>query len=151
MTDLSKKELRAWTRLQMVHGRVTGLLERALASDGLPPLDWYGLLTALGRVPASGARPFELEQATGEAQYTVSRLLDRMAREGLVIRNACEDDRRGALVSLSDKGAGTLANMRETCQRVLQQEFVDLLSGKKVKALDGMLGDLLPERRTSPD
>lgn len=147
MSTLTKKELRAWARLQMVHARVSSRLDEALNGDGLPPLGWFGLLSALSQASAAGVRPFELERETGEAQYTVSRLLDRMTKEGLVVRTSCEDDRRGALVALSDKGAETASRMRETCERILSTEFVSLLSGKKIKALDGMLGDLLPERR----
>lgn len=150
MVELSKKELRAWVRLDKAHRRLTAVLQSALSQAGLPPLGWYALLKELSRGPAGGMRPFELEEATGEAQYNVSRLLDRMVKDGVVARSYCEDDRRGALVALSPKGAETLARMRDVYEATLSRELVDRLSGKEVKALDGLLGELLPERKRGP-
>lgn len=146
-TDLAKKELRAWLRLGKVHARMTASIDLRFKAEGQPPAAWFPILSELARCGPEGLRPFELEQATGEAQYNVSRLLDRIGKAGLVGRRACEDDRRGWRVALTEAGAEAAARMRAIHDAVLAAEFVAPLTGKQVKTLDGVLGDLLRKDR----
>ena len=147
MTDLAKKEIRAWNRLSRVHALVTGALDARLKGAGLPPASWYPILSALGKADVAGLRPFEIEEATGEAQYNVSRLLDRMAKAGVVLRSPCEDDRRGWRVALAEPGRAMHARMWEVYAACLAESFVDPLSGKQIRALDEICGDLLDRVR----
>jgi len=72
----------------------------------------HGLDGALFDVLATLRRqgePFELRarELAGQLMLTASgatKRLDRLAREGLVRREACEDDRRGVMVRLTAKG-----------------------------------------------
>ena len=66
------------------------------------------LFDVLATLRRQGA-PFELRasQLAGQLMLTASgttKRLDRLARDGLVQREACEDDRRGVMVRLTTKG-----------------------------------------------
>jgi DNA-binding MarR family transcriptional regulator len=145
--DLAKKELRAWLRLGKVHARLTAAIDLRFKSEGQPPAAWFPILSELARCGPEGLRPFELEQATGEAQYNISRLLDRMTKAGLVARQACEDDRRGWRVALTESGGAAAARMRTIHDVALAEDFIAPLTGKQVKSLDSILGDLLRKER----
>ena len=67
-------------------------------------LGWYDALLELDKAGASGIRPFELKERLLLPQYGMSRLLDRMAKAGLVDRQDVEDDGRGQIVRLTEKG-----------------------------------------------
>src|SRR5215813_9555117 len=81
----------AWTRLVRAEQAVLRAVERDLKEAGFPPLAWYDVL-------------LELVQKTLLAQYNLSRLLDRLEREGLIRRQTCPDDARGQWVVVTDRG-----------------------------------------------
>ncbi|MDE2364121.1 MAG: winged helix-turn-helix transcriptional regulator [Hyphomicrobiales bacterium] len=149
MIDLGKKDMRAWTRLARTHALVTGALDARLKAAGLPPASWYPILVELEKADPGGLRPFEIEEATGEAQYNISRLLDRMTKAGLIVRAPCENDRRGWRIALAEPGRTTRSRMREIYGACLAERFVDPLSGKQIRALDEILGDLLTRAKKS--
>src|ERR1043165_2264839 len=90
--------VRAWASLTRAQQRAQGEIESALKAAGLPSLAWYDVLLETERAGEDGLPPFELERAMLLAQYTLSRLVDRMAAAGLVERRPCDDDGRGHMV-----------------------------------------------------
>lgn len=147
MAEISKKALRSWRRLEKSHAIVSGKIEAALKSSGLPPLIWLRALDELERRNESGLRPFELQSALGLEQPAVSRLLEKMTVEGMVARQECTDDRRGWRVSATPLGRQAHARMVESYTAALSQHFLGHLSDKQAKALDEILGDLLDAAR----
>ncbi|WP_233252644.1 MarR family winged helix-turn-helix transcriptional regulator [Maritimibacter sp. 55A14] len=79
-------------------------IEYALKTAGLPKLSWYDALLEIEKAGAAGIRPFDLKERLLLPQYGMSRLLDRMAKAGLVDRQDVEDDGRGQIVRLTQKG-----------------------------------------------
>ena len=146
MVELSKKALRSWTRLMRAHARTSAAIEERLKSAGLPAFACYALLNELERGPVDGLRPFELEHATGEPQYGVSRLSERLAKAGLIRRTECADDRRGWRISLTDEGRAMRGRMWDVYSAVLAETYVDRLGDKQIKALDDILGDLVKRK-----
>src|SRR5262245_60872138 len=106
----SDAAVKAWTRLIRAHDRVLGAIEQDLKAGGCPPLAWYDVLLELSRAADGRLRPFEIEKETLLAQYNLSRLLDRLEKEGLVAREPCEDDARGQWVVVTEKGRTTQAS-----------------------------------------
>ena len=78
----SEAVTRAWIRLNRARDRVLGAIEQDLKAGGCPPLAWYDVLLELSRAPDGRLRPFEIEKVTLLAQYNLSRLLDRLEKEG---------------------------------------------------------------------
>jgi DNA-binding MarR family transcriptional regulator len=95
----------AWVRLHRAQRKALAAVEAASKRAGFPPLVWYDVLLELDR-PGNerGLRPYDLERRMLLAQYNLSRLIDRMEREGLVERGACPQDGRGQMIVITDAG-----------------------------------------------
>ena len=97
------QNLSAWQALSRTHRRLQGHLESALKTEGLPPLDVLDALTALD-AGSDGQTAKSLEQSLAMPQYGVSRLLDRMEKDGLIRRIADASDKRLKHVQLTETG-----------------------------------------------
>ncbi len=110
-TDPSESAVRAWARLVRVQQALLAVVEHDLKAAGQPPLAWYDVLLELERAEHGRLRPHELERRLLLAQYTLSRLLDRLERAGLVRREPCGEDGRGHWVTLTTAGRERRAQM----------------------------------------
>ncbi|MDC9831843.1 MarR family winged helix-turn-helix transcriptional regulator [Rhizobium binxianense] len=94
----------AWTSIMRARERLLGAIEAELKAAGLPPLAWYDVLWELARSQDGRLRPYEIEERTLLTQYNLSRLIDRLEREGLVRREVFAEDGRGRWVVVTDAG-----------------------------------------------
>ena len=130
---------RAWIRLMRARDAVLGAIERDLKAADLPPLAWYDVLLELTRAPQGRLRPSEIERETLLAQYNLSRLLDRLEREGLIGRLPYEGDARGQWVVITDTGRALQARMWKTYAKAIQRHVGDRLDDKAAAALADLL------------
>ena len=92
--------------------------------------------------PTGRLRPFEIEKVTLLAQYNLSRLLDRLEKEGLVAREPCADDARGQWVVITEKGRATQARTWKVYAKSIQKHVGEKLDDKAAAALAELLGRL---------
>ena len=94
----------AWREMAACHAAACAALERELGEQhGLGVSDFE----VLERLAESDERKFraqDLAEAVHLSQSALSRLVDRLARHGLVERCGCEGDRRGVYVVLTEAG-----------------------------------------------
>src|SRR3954447_8181571 len=84
--------------------RLEGELARQLAeASGLSYPD-YLVLVALTDRDDGRMRPFELGAVLGWEKSRLSHHVSRMVDKGLVTKEACRDDRRGAVVAVTKEG-----------------------------------------------
>lgn len=95
---------RIWIDLLQAGRHLQDEIEHRLKAAGLPPLAWYDVLIELERGPADGLRPRDLQERLLLAQYNLSRLIDRLVHEELVVRRPCPEDGRGQLVRITPGG-----------------------------------------------
>jgi len=100
----SEASTRAWTSIIRARERLLGAIEADLKAAGMPPLAWYDVLWELARAQDGRLRPYEIEEQTLLAQYNLSRLIDRLEREGLVRREVFARDGRGRWVVITEHG-----------------------------------------------
>jgi DNA-binding MarR family transcriptional regulator len=134
----------AWARLVRAEQALLGAVERDLKQAGFPPLAWYDVLLELVRAADGRLRPYEIEQKTLLAQYNLSRLLDRLEREGLIRRETCPDDARGQWIVVTDQGRALQEKMWKAYAPAIQRHVGDKLDDKSATALGELLGRLLP-------
>src|SRR5512132_4058595 len=132
---LPEPHLSAWRALLNAHASVVGRIEEALASAGLPPLAWYDVLWAVRRAPGRQVRMAELADGLTLSRGGVTKLVDRLASEGLLRRERAEDDGRGYYAVLTDGGEKMLRRMWPVYARVLRETFVDPLSEQEADAI----------------
>src|ERR1043166_1753093 len=138
----SEAATRAWIGLNRARDTVLGAIERDLKAAGCAPLAWYDVLLELSRAADGRLRPFEIGKVTLLAQYNLSRLLDRLEKEGLVTREPCADDARGQWVVITEKGRATQAQTWKIYAKSIQKHVGEKLDDKAAAALVELLGRL---------
>ncbi|MGH3866099.1 MAG: MarR family winged helix-turn-helix transcriptional regulator [Pseudonocardiaceae bacterium] len=101
---LDEGEQRAWRSYLQMHGQLLARLNRQLQADSGLSLADYEVLVQLTEVPDGRLRPFELQRGLQWEQSRLSHQLTRMQRRGLVSREGCTDDGRGAFIVLTEAG-----------------------------------------------
>lgn len=131
--------VQAWARLVRAQQILLERVETDLKRAGLPPLRWYDVLLELRRAEPDGLRQFEIGAAVLLNKYNVSRLLDRLEREGLIERYACEVDGRGAQVRITPSGNGLLKRMWKVYGEAVMEHFVQHFSAADINRLSALL------------
>jgi len=110
-------------------------LARDMARDsGLSEPD-YDVLSTLTE---NGGPPWRANELAARLLLSSSRLahhVGRMKRRGLVVRAPCDDDRRGALIDLTEHGRATLEAAARRHVASVRRHFIDLLSPDEVQVL----------------
>jgi DNA-binding MarR family transcriptional regulator len=99
--------LRLWLLLHRVHDVVTLCEESILREYGLTP-EQFGVLASV-RSDGGSLRPVDLALMLERSPNSVSMLIDRMVKAGLVRRTRDRKDRRAVNVTLTSKGEKALA------------------------------------------
>ena len=141
--------VRAWARLLKAQQLALAQVERALKAEELPPLAWYDVLLELERAGETGLRPYELEREMLLAQYNLSRLLDRIERAGYVTRRACDDDGRGQVIVITERGKVLRRKMWPIYSHAIEAAVGRHLSAKQSDALSDLLGLVIEGSKTS--
>lgn len=82
--------------------------QRLQDASGVQALHFHVLQT-LAEAPEGRLRLQELAEAVRHSQSGTTRLVDRLEKEGLIVRHSCESDRRVTWALLSEKGKETYA------------------------------------------
>jgi DNA-binding MarR family transcriptional regulator len=137
--QLSESAVQAWAGLlraqQVLLERVEGELKRA----DLPPLGWYDVLLELSRTEDGRLRQFEIGDKVLLSKHNLSRLLDRLEDEGLVKREVCREDRRGAHVAITRAGRALLKKMWPVYERAIAEYFARRLSSEEAEQLAALM------------
>ncbi|MDA0264505.1 MAG: MarR family transcriptional regulator [Chloroflexi bacterium] len=110
--DRKKQQyLQMWRSFLKTHSTVVKHLERRMQEQHGLPLAWWDVLVQLAEGPESGLRMGELAEAVLLTRSGITRLVDRMIGEGLVVREQCPRDRRGYYAVISQKGLDIMAQV----------------------------------------
>ncbi|GAA0285072.1 MarR family transcriptional regulator [Actinomadura nitritigenes] len=113
-------------------------LEPVFKEHGISGLD-LNALTRLSRSPGRRLRMSDLATQTSLSTSGITRLVDRLARAGLVERAPCPDDRRTIFTVLTPSGADRLAAVLPDYLAVIDRWFTGLLTPEQLTAVvDGL-------------
>jgi DNA-binding MarR family transcriptional regulator len=143
---LNDRELRAWRGLLRAHAALTKALGADLEREHGLPLTSYEVLMNLHHAPGRRMRMSELACCVILSRSGLTRLVDRLAREGLLEREACDDDARGAFAVLTPEGEERVTAARRTHLAGVRARFLSRLSEAEMTEL----GDLW-ERMVAPE
>jgi MarR family transcriptional regulator, 2-MHQ and catechol-resistance regulon repressor len=124
--------------LAEVHSGLMGRLQPALNSGGLSEIDFETLIR-LARSPRQRLRMSDLAAQTQLSTSGVTRVVDRLEREGLVRREACASDRRASYAAITDAGRERLAAVVPQHLRDIEEWFTGLLKADELEAFLGSL------------
>lgn len=132
---LDDDEQRAWRAFMRMQGQLTAQLNRQLQIDcGLSLAD-YEVLVQLTDTPDARLRPFELQHDLHWEQSRLSHHLARMKRRGLIAREECDEDGRGAFVVLTDAGRNAITTAAAGHVDTVRSLFFDRLTRDQVTTL----------------
>jgi DNA-binding MarR family transcriptional regulator len=132
---LDGAERRAWRGLQFMQMRLDVELARQLAGESGLSYPDYMVLVALTDDPDGRLRQFELGELLGWEKSRVSHHLGRMAGRGLVARERCDSDRRGAYVSVTPTGRSEIEEAAPGHVAAVRRLFIDLLSPEELEVI----------------
>ena len=134
-SELDDKRMAVWRAFLRTYTTIIPLLECEMREAQGLPLMWYNVLSHLSRDSGEGLRLQELAEAIGLSQSGLTRLLDRMGEAGLVARQPCPDDRRGAYAVMTPEGQAALEQATPIYRRGIEAHFLRHLRDEDVAAL----------------
>ena len=132
---LGPEELGAWRGMLRVHASLTKALDAELVRAHGLPLSSYEVLLFLADAPGGRLRMAELADGVLLSRSGLTRLVDRMEREGLLRRERCADDARGYNAAITAKGRKLLQQARRTHLDGVRERFLRHLSADDLRAL----------------
>jgi DNA-binding MarR family transcriptional regulator len=132
---LNAREQRAWRTFLDVHRELLAELNRQLTRDaGLSDAD-YALLVPLSETSEGRIRPRDLGRQVDWDRSRLSHQLRRMQERGLVVREECCTDGRGAFIVLTDRGRDAIESAAPDHVRSVRRFFFDVLQPGEVETL----------------
>ncbi|MCA0328771.1 MAG: MarR family transcriptional regulator [Actinobacteria bacterium] len=147
---LSADQQRSWRAYIAATTLLSDRLSRELQSAHKLTLSDYEILVRLSEAPDRRLRMSELADYTLSSRSRLSHQIDRLEDQGIVERQACETDRRGANAVLTDKGFDLLVEAAPTHVDGVRKHLVDLLTDEQFAALGSALA-VVAEHLQSPD
>ncbi len=142
--SLSALELGAWRGMLRVHSALVKQLDAELAAIHRMPLSSYEVLLNLETAPGRRRRMAELADSVLLSRSGMTRLVDRLEKDGLLRRDTCTDDGRGAYAVLTDKGAAALAEARRTHLDGVRERFLKQFDEEELRILAGYWERVVP-------
>jgi DNA-binding MarR family transcriptional regulator len=132
---LSAEQQQHWrayiTATTLLHERLSRELQ---AEHGLTMAD-YEILVRLSEAPDRSLRMSQLADFTLASRSRLSHQVDRLEKAGLVEREPCESDRRGANAVLTEHGWQALVAAAPTHVAGVRAHLVDQLTDRQFAAL----------------
>src|SRR3954470_1496502 len=135
ISRLDSRELRAWRGLLRVHAQLSKALDAQLeAAHGLP-LTSYEVLLYLSDADDGRMRMNDLAASVLLSRSGLTRLVDRLERDGYLERCSCPHDARGPFAVLPPSGREKLDAARETHLAGVRQLFLSHFSEEELDVL----------------
>jgi DNA-binding MarR family transcriptional regulator len=131
--------LAAWRAFLLAHSGAVRAIEADLAIDGAVPLSWYDVLLELNAAPRRRLRMQDLAARVVLSRTRVSRLVDEIARAGLVERVPDPDDGRATFAAITPTGRAALRRAAPRYLAGIEDHFTSLFNAKERGELTGLL------------
>ncbi|MGX1479302.1 UNVERIFIED_CONTAM: DNA-binding MarR family transcriptional regulator [Streptomyces canus] len=132
---LTPEEQRAWRGFVRLHERLGGRLGRLLQSEShVSPAD-FAVLVHLTDTPEGRQRYQELARALEWEKSRMSHHIARMAGRGMVVREDCLEDARGAFVVITDVGRAAVEAAAPRHVEAVRELFMDHVTPAELRVL----------------
>ncbi len=123
---------------------MTKALDAELLREHGLPLSSYEVLLFLADAPGGSMRMSELAQGALLSRSGLTRLVDRMERDGLLRRERCADDARGYNAVITEDGRDLFRRARATHLEGVRERFLRHLSDQDLQALGALWDKVQP-------
>ena len=146
----SPQAMAAWQSFLQAHTVVTRALERELVATQRLPLAEYDVLFQLSAAPDGRLRMAQLADRVLLSRSGLTRLVERLEGVGLVRREVCPSDARGAYAVLTTTGRARLGAAMAGHLRSVQEHFGDVLDCQQMESLRVALDQLVAANLAEP-
>lgn len=120
------------------HAGLSARFAAQFEEHGLSPVE-FEVLMRLSRSPGNQLRMTDLAAQTSLSTSGVTRVVDRMERDGLLGRRACPSDRRSSYAVVTATGLRRLDETLPGHLEIIEQWFTGQLTGPELTGLlDGL-------------
>jgi DNA-binding MarR family transcriptional regulator len=120
------------------HAELTRALDAQLAREHKLPLSSYEVLLFLADAPEGRMRMSDLAESVLLSRSGLTRLVDRLEREGLLKRERCESDARGLFAEITPAGRELFDAARRTHLDGVRALFLDRFSRDELRTFGGL-------------
>ena len=135
ISRLDTRELRAWRGMLRVHAQLSKALDAQLLAEHGLPLSSYEVLMYLSDADNGRMRMNELAASVLLSRSGLTRLVDRLEREGYLERCSCAHDARGAFAVLTPAGREKVEAARTTHLAGVRELFLTKFSSDELEVL----------------
>ncbi|HVG73758.1 MAG TPA: MarR family transcriptional regulator [Thermoleophilaceae bacterium] len=135
---LDQEELAAWRGMLRAHAELTKALDADLTREHDLPLSSYEVLLFLNDSDQGRMRMSELADSVLLSRSGLTRLVDRLERQGLLRRERCASDARGLFAEITDEGRGVFAKARKTHLDGVRRLFLERFSRDELRSIGSL-------------
>jgi DNA-binding MarR family transcriptional regulator len=151
---LNEREMAAWAGFMTMRWKLLSHLARELQRQtGLSEAD-YDVLVALSEAPGDRFRLGELGERLDWEKSRLSKQISRMTARGLVTREDCTTDSRGAFAVLTKAGRKAIEAAAPIHVELVRKWFIDALTPAQLDAITEISAaviDRLTEDQVGPN
>ena len=148
---LTRREQRAWRGFVELQHLLNGRVARELQHEtGLSGAD-YEVLVQLSEAPGERLRLFELGGLTQWEKSRLSHHITRMVDRGLVKRESCRSDNRGAFVVMTAAGRKAIEAAAPIHVEHVRRFFIDSLTPEQLDALAEIAETVMANIKDDPE
>ncbi len=142
--QLSDQELGAWRGLLRAHAALAKVVDAELERRHGLPMTSYEVLHHLEGADLGRMRMCDLAEQAQMSRSGLTRLVDRLERDGLLERCSCAHDARGAYACLTEAGRERLWAARSTHLMVVREHFLSRFSPAELGTLSELWERVAP-------
>ncbi|MER5213871.1 helix-turn-helix domain-containing protein [Streptomyces sp. NPDC002838] len=132
---LTPEEQHAWRTFVRLHEKLGGRLSRLLQTESNMSAADFAVLVNLTDVPEGRQRFLDLARALEWEKSRMSHHVARMAKRGLVVRDECAEDGRGAFVVITEAGRAAIEAAAPLHVEAVRALFLDHVTPGELRTL----------------
>lgn len=140
---LSSTDQRTWRRWLQLNALLPGVLHRELQADAGLSLPDFDVLVRLTDSPEGRVRVTDLARGLHWERSRVSHHITRMERRGLIKREECSDDGRGAWVVLTGEGRAAIERAAPAHVETVRRLVFEALTREETEVLSTVIEKVL--------
>ncbi|GEC05030.1 MarR family transcriptional regulator [Streptomyces spinoverrucosus] len=132
---MTAEEQHAWRSFVRLHERLGGRLSRLLQAESKLSAADYAVLVNLTDAPDGRQRFLDLARSVEWEKSRMSHHIARMAKRGLVAREECPEDGRGAFVVITEEGRAAIEAAAPLHVEAVRSLFLDHVTPAELRTL----------------
>jgi DNA-binding MarR family transcriptional regulator len=128
-------QLNAWRLFLTLHAKIIEVIDKDLQNAGSLSLNHYDVLIELMEAEGKRLRLHELARLVVLSRSSITRLVDQLEQQGLLVRQPDPEDRRGAYAVLTAVGEQAVRDTWPLYKQAILQHFGRFLTDEAAEII----------------